>query len=356
MGNSLVVTALVFATVCFVPSKTQAQSALLNLPDTSQEARVTQRIGITDITIDYHRPLVSGRKIFGGLVPYGQVWRAGANKNTVIEFTDAVSLEGQPLPKGTYGLHLIPGETSWVVIFSRNSTSWGSFSYDETEDALRITVRPQAIENHEALSYDFDDPKPNSAIITMRWEKVSVPFKVEVDTGEIVEQSLQNQLRGRVQFEWQAWMEAANYLLNNNLNAEEAAKYADHSIAIEDRFENEMTKARALSALGHAEEALAARNKALGMGTQQQVYDFGRGLQRQGKQDEALEIFRNNIQKNPGSWIAHIETARLDVARKDYDAALTQMKLALSVAPDASLKSQLTDLVRRLENKEDINR
>jgi hypothetical protein len=104
----------------------QAQSALLNLPDASQRARITQRIGITDITIDYHRPLVRGRKIFGGLQAYGQVWRAGANYNTTIEFGDPVTVEGQPLSKGVYGLHLIPGETSWVVIFSKNSTSWAA--------------------------------------------------------------------------------------------------------------------------------------------------------------------------------------------------------------------------------------
>src|SRR5918911_2693661 len=236
----------------------RAQSALLNLPDASQHARVTQRIGITDITIDYHRPLVRGRKIFGGLLAYGQVWRAGANYNTTIEFSDPVTVEGQPLAKGVYGLHLIPGETSWVVIFSRNSTSWGSFTYDKAEDALRVTVKPQAIENREALSYDFDDPRPNSALITMRWERVAVPFKVEVNTPELVQQSLRNQLRGRVQFEWQAWEEAAEYLLNNGLGADEALKYAARSIEIEDRFENEMTRAHALGALGRGQEAIAA--------------------------------------------------------------------------------------------------
>jgi DUF2911 family protein/tetratricopeptide repeat protein len=346
---------MIFACVVAAPG-TRAQSALLKLPDASQRASVTQRIGITDITIDYHRPLVRGRNIFGGLQPYGEVWRAGANENTTITFTDPVSIEGQPLANGTYGLHFIPGETSWIVIFSRNATSWGSFTYDKSEDALRVTVKPQTIENQEALRYDFDAPKSNSAIITMRWEKVAVPFKVEVNTPRIVAQSLGSQLRGRVQFEWQAWMEAADYLLNNHLSAEDAAKYADRSIANEDRFENEMTKARALSALGQKQEALAARDKALGMGSQQQIYDFARGLQRQGLQDEALELFRNNIAKDPNSWIAHTESARIAVAKGDYDSAVKEMKLALAVAPDDSLKSQLTTLVARLQNKEDINR
>ncbi len=340
-----------FVRVTFV----QAQSALLNLPDASQHARVTQRIGITDITIDYHRPLVRGRKIFGGLQAYGQVWRAGANYNTTIEFSDPVTVEGQPLPKGVYGLHMIPGETSWVVIFSKNSTSWGSFTYDKAEDALRVTVKPQPIGNHEALSSDFDDPRPDSALITMRWERVAVPFKVEVNTPGIVHQSLRNQLRARAQYEWQAWEEAANYLLNNKLSAEEAARYAERSIELEDRFENEMTRSHALSALGRREEALAARDKAIAKGTQLQVHSYGRGLQLQGRQEEALELFRGNIRKDPNSWIAHNEAARVAVAKGDFNTAVKEMKLAAAGAPE-SLKAQHDDLVRRLENKEDINK
>lgn len=336
-------------------ARAPAQSALMNLPDASQAARVTQRIGITELTIAYHRPLVHGRKIFGGLIAYGQVWRAGANQNTIIEFSDPVKIEGQPLAKGAYGLHMIPGESSWVVIFSRNSSSWGSFTYNSAEDALRVTVKPETIENHEALSFDFDDPQADSAILTMRWSTVAVPFKIEVNTPEIVEQSLRNQLRGRVQFEWQAWTDAANYLLNRNVDAEEAAKYADRSIDIENRFENEMTKSRALNALGRKEEARAAYDKAVALGNQSQLHDFGRVLQAQGHQDEAMELFRSNIKKDPNSWIGHNEAARIAVAQGDYPTALKEMKLAAGESPEP-LKTQHLDLVRRLENEEDINR
>jgi hypothetical protein len=347
---ALILTILVFGTV-----GAEAQSAMLNLPDVSQAARVAQRIGITDITIDYHRPLVRGRKIFGGLEPYGKVWRAGANINTTIAFSDPVTIEGRPIPKGVYGLHMIPGESSWIVIFSKNSTSWGSFSYDPAEDALRVTVKPQTIENQEALTYQFDDPEPNSAVITMRWEKVAVPFKVELNTPEIVEASLHKQLRGRVQFEWQPWEEAANYLLDNKLNTEEAADDANRSIEIEDRFENEMTKARALNALGRKDEASAAQTKAIAIGSQLQIHDFGRRLQRQGRQDEALELFRSNIKKDPNTWVAHNEAARIAVAKGDFDGAIKEMKLAASLAT-GPLKTQHTDLITLLENKVDINK
>ena len=355
MRKYVTLAVLMVAGLFFGAAGAEAQSAMLNLPDISQAARVAQRIGITDITIDYNRPLVRGRKIFGGLQPYGKVWRAGANINTIIAFSDPVAIEGQPLPKGAYGLHMIPGETSWIIIFSRNSSSWGSFTYDPAEDALRVTVKPQTIENHEALSYDFDDPQPNAAAITMRWEKVAVSFKVEVDTSEIVEQSLRKQLRGRVQFEWQPWEEAANYLLDNKLSAEEAAKDADRSLEIEDRFENEMTRARALSALGRKEEALAAQEKAVAIGSQPQIHDFGRGLQRQGRQDEALGLFRDNIKKDPNSWVAHNEAARIAVAKGDYDTAIREMKLAVTAAT-GTLKTQNADLVTLLENRVDINK
>jgi hypothetical protein len=334
---------------------TEAQSAILNLPRVSQHARSSQRIGITDIAIDYHRPLVSGRKIFGGLQAYGKVWRAGANENTTFEVSDPVTIDGHPLTKGTYGLHMIPGESSWIIIFSKNSTSWGSFTYDQAEDALRVNVVPRTIQNQEALSYDFDDPKPDSVMVTMRWETVSVPFKIEVDTPRLVEESLRKQLRGRAQFEWQPWTEAANYLLNSKLSPESALKYADRSIENEDRFENEITKANALKVLGRVDEAHAAHDKAIGLGKQSQVHDFGRTLQTQGRYDEALEFFRDNIKKDPNSWIGHNEAARVAVSQRDFTTAIKEMKLAAEVAPE-SLKAQHLDLVRRLENNENINK
>src|SRR5271154_2412341 len=131
-----------------------AQSFVLDLPLQSQGAKVSQTIGITNITVNYHRPLVNDRKVWGGLVPYGQVWRAGANLNTTITFSDPVTIEGKPLAAGTYGLHMIPNENEWTIIFSKNSTSWGSFTYDQAEDALRVTVKPQPTDFHDALTYD----------------------------------------------------------------------------------------------------------------------------------------------------------------------------------------------------------
>ena len=139
----------------------------LGLPDRSQAAMVQQHLGVTDITIRYHRPLVDGRKIWGGLVPFGKVWRAGANFNTTFEVNDPITVEGKPLPKGTYGLHMIPTADSWTIIFSKAADSWGSYTYDQAEDALRVTVKPHPSEMQEALQYSFEDLKPESATVTM---------------------------------------------------------------------------------------------------------------------------------------------------------------------------------------------
>src|SRR5262252_5631518 len=160
MRKSLTIAPLLVAGCLAAVTPARAQSALLDLPRDSQHAKVMQRIGITDVTINYHRPLVKGRKIWGSIVPYGQVWRAGANENTIIEFTDPVTIEGKPLAKGVYGLHMIPAENEWTVIFSKNSTAWGSFTYNQSEDALRVTVKPQPAEMKEALAYEVDSVTP----------------------------------------------------------------------------------------------------------------------------------------------------------------------------------------------------
>lgn len=333
----------------------QAQSFLLDLPRASQHAVVTQRVGITDVTINYHRPLVNKRKVWGGIVPYGQVWRAGANENTTIKFSDPVTIEGKPLPAGTYGLHMIPGENEWTVIFSRNSTSWGSFTYDQAEDALRVTVKPQATDFHEALAYDFDDVNPDSTVVTLRWEKVAVPFKVGVNTHEIVEANLHNQLRGLAQYAWDGWDDAANYLLQEKIDLEEALKYSDKSIQNEARYDNFMTKSRVLDALGRKDEATTERDKALSMANAIQLHGYARQLQIAGKQSEAFAIFRDNAKKNPDQWIVHVGLSRMYSAQGDFANAAKEMNVAVAGAPDGQ-KQPLQAFAKRLEAKEDINK
>jgi tetratricopeptide (TPR) repeat protein len=350
--RALFVLLIALLAVAAIPLPAQT---FLTLPETSQRARVMQRVGLTDITIDYHRPLVNNRKVWGGLVPYGQVWRSGANENTVIEFSDPVSVEGQALAKGVYGLHMIPGENEWTVIFSKATTAWGSFTYDKAEDALRVNVKPHPAELHEALTYDFDDVKPDSAVVTMAWEKLAVPFNVSVNVNDVVEQSLKNQLRGGIQYTWEGWDEAASYLLLKKVDLETALKYSDKSINTEERFDNLITKANILDAMNRKEDAGGTREKALAMANPVQLHSYGRSLQFQGKQDQAFEIFRNNMKKNPNHWTAHNEAARLAVKTGDYDKAAKEMKLAESSAPE-QIRPAIESLVKRLEAKDDINK
>jgi len=331
------------------------ETVMLNLPRASQHARVTQRIGITDITVNYHRPLVNGRQIFGKVVPYGQVWRAGANENTTISFSDPVTIEGQTLDKGTYGLHMIPGENQWTVIFSKNSTAWGSFTYKQDEDALRVNVKPQTAEFHDALSYDFDEVKPDSTAVTMRWDKVAVPFKVAVNVNDIVVSSIRQQLHGLNQYYWEGWDDAAGYFLANKIDLDEALKDEDQSIQVEERYDNLMNKSHILEAMGRNEDANTFRAKALDRASALQLYFYARQLQGAKKQDEAMAMFRSTAQKFPDYWTSHLGLARVYSAQGDFDKAVKEAKLSLAGVSDAN-RTTVENYVKRLEAKEDINR
>ena len=332
-----------------------AQSVVLDIPRDSQHSVLTQRIGITDITINYHRPLVKSRVIWGKVVPYGEVWRAGANENTTITVTDPVTVEGQPLATGTYGLHMIPTENQWTVIFSRVYTAWGSFTYKQDNDALRVTVKPQPSDFREALTYDFDDVKKDSAVATLRWEKIAVPFKIAVDVNETVKASLHNQLQGLRQYTWEAWDDAATYLLTNKFDLEEALQYEETSIRTEPRFDNFLTKSQILEAMGRKDESQAAQNEAIARATAAQLYVWGRRLQQQGKQEEAFDFYRKAAKKDPNDWAAHDGIARIYSAKGDFDNALKEMKIARDGAPD-NQKIFFEPNLKKLEAKQDINK
>ena len=326
----------------------------VDVPRPSQHAQVTQRIGITDITINYHRPLVNNRKIWGDLVPYGDVWRAGANENTTISLSDPVTIEGKPLEAGTYGLHMIPAAGEWTIIFSKTSTAWGSFTYKQAEDALRVTVKPKAAEMHNALTYEFDDVQPESTVVTMTWERLAVPFKVAVDVHSIVEASLKKQLRGVSQYTWEGWYGAANYLLTEKVAYDDALTYANKSIEVEDRYDNEMIKSKVLAALNRKDEAAAAEKKALALASPLQLHAYARGLLGEKRNDEAFVVFRDNATKHPDLWFVHVGLARMYSSQSKFDDGAKEMKAALAAAPEDQ-KSYVEGLVKKLEAKQDIN-
>lgn len=348
--------ALFVASALALPVAVAAQTDFYTItaPRQSQRALVSQRLGITDVTVEYHRPLVKGRKIWGDVVPWGQVWRSGANENTVIAFSDPVTVEGQALPAGRYGLHMLPTETAFTIIFSKNSTSWGSFSYDEKEDALRVSVKPGPAEIHEALTYDFDDLKPDSAVVTMRWDKLALPIRVAVNVVEVTLAHIRNDLRSVPGFTWQGYNDAAVYCLENKVNYEEALKWVDTSIQNEERFANLQTKSKLLAVTGKTAEADAAMKTALEKANAGELHNYGRQLLGEKKTDEAVKVFRSNAQKNPSVWFTHVGLARGLSAQGKYKEAAAEMKLAVAAAPE-SQKKYLQGLLDKVESGKDIN-
>jgi hypothetical protein len=257
-------------------SATAHAQAVLKLPEPSPAANISQTVGMTEIAVSYHRPGVNGRPIWGALVPYNEPWRCGANENTTVSFSSDVKVGGKALKAGTYGVHMIPTQKEWTIAFSTQNQAWGSFTYDQKEDALRITVTPRTVANvEERLSYRFDDPTDTKAMLVLAWEKLEVPIAIEVETPKVVMANVRNQLRGVAGFTWQANNQAAGYWLNNGGPLDEALKYADKSIGANANYQNQTTKAAILEKQGKAKEATELRTKAMASATEADLNQAG---------------------------------------------------------------------------------
>ncbi|HEV8434994.1 MAG TPA: DUF2911 domain-containing protein [Thermoanaerobaculia bacterium] len=341
--KALTISALLFVVAAV---DAHAQSFVIDLPLRSPAAVVSQRIGLTDIEIRYHRPQVNGRKIWGDLVPYGKVWRTGANTITTIRFSDPVTIDGHPLDAGTYGFHAIPTPAEWTLIFSKNSTTWGSFTYDQSEDALRVQVKPEPSPMHESMTFEVDHLQPDSAVVALEWENVRVPFRVGIDTHAIVQASLKQQLRGQKRYIWMSWDDAANYLLAEKLSPDDALAYANKSVELEDRFDNEVTKSKALAALNRPADSELARRRAIDLGTPTQLRDYGIDLLDKDR-DLAFTVFRENARKHPDAWQSHEGLARMYSAQGKRTEALKEAHAALASAPESE-KADLQAMEARL--------
>lgn len=351
-GQSSSLFLMVLLAVVFLSQTLMAQPGLTT-PRSSPYASVTQRIGLTDITITYHRPGTKDREIWGTLVPYNAVWRAGANENTTISFTHDVTVEGTKIPAGTYGLHMLPTESAWTVIFSKNYTSWGSFSYDEKEDAARITVAPVTGSNQAWLEYSFEDITANSAVVQLRWEKLVVPFKIEVDVNAIVLQNIRNELRGLPGFTWQGWMQAANYCLQNNVNLDEGIQWADHSIGMNKNVNNMGVKAQLLLKKGDNEGAKKVMAEAWEFakttGQENDINSVGYMYLQSKQVKEALEVFKYNVKKYPDAWNVYDSLGEGYAVNNQNDLAIKNYRIALSKAPD-NQKGRIEGILKTLES------
>ena len=339
----------------------------------NKKASVSERIGLTDVTIHYDRPGVKGRegKIWGQLVHTGFTdqgfgnskkapWRAGANENTTIEFSSPVKIEGKTLPAGKYGFFVAYDPNESTLIFSKNATSWGSYYYDEKEDALRVNVKPAALDKSvEWLKYEFINETDNSAIISLQWEKLAIPFKVEVDYINAQLESFRRELRTEKGFIWESWNQAAAWCLQNNVNLDQALAWADTATSTTfggDRsFNAWSTKAQILEKLNRSTDADSIMKKTTAFASMNEIHYYGRQLLQQKKNKEALEIFKSNFQKYPNQFTTLMGLTRGYSANADYKNALKYAKLALPLAPDDLNKNNVNAMIEKLKEGKDAN-
>ena len=339
----------------------------------NKKAWVGEQVGLTNVSIQYDRPGVKGRegKIWGELVHTGFTdqgfgssksapWRAGANENTTISFSTDVKIEGKDLPAGTYGLFVAYDPNESTIIFSKNNTSWGSYFYDEKEDALRVKVKPSPTDKSvEWMKFEFTNQTENSATVNLMWEKLSIPFKIETDLIKHQLQVFRNELRNRKGFVWESWDQAAQWSLQRNVNLEEALKWADTAsgplFGGNNRFQPFATKAQILQKMGKNAEADAVMKTALPLATMQELHQYGRQLIALKKNKEALEVFKMNATKNPNQFTTQVGLVRGYSANGDYKNALKIAKAALPIAPDPRNKTNLETMIKKLEEGKDVN-
>lgn len=361
-------------TACAIALCVASYSQLTVPPDGgNKKAFVGERIGITDVKISYDRPGVKGREgqIWGKLVGYGfndlhfgtskaAPWRAGANENTVIDFSTNVKIEGKSLAAGKYGFFIAVDTNQCTLIFSNNYTSWGSFFYNESEDALRVKVKPvTTTESVEWLKYEFTNETENSAVINLLWEKWKIPFKVEVDLKQLQLESFRRELRTDKGFTWSAWNEAAKYCLANNINLGEGMKWAENAVSLEfvgePNFTSLSTKAQYLEKFGKTAEAADVMKQAMPYGSMNQIHNYARQLLAQKKAKEAYDIFKINYNKYPNTFTTNMGMMRGLSAVGDYKKALEFAKKAQPQAPDSGNRLNIEKYITALEQGKDIN-
>ncbi|HVN30643.1 MAG TPA: DUF2911 domain-containing protein [Thermoanaerobaculaceae bacterium] len=254
------------ATVAVLSLASAVWAQQLDLPRPSPKASVTQTVGLTDVTITYCRPSVKGRVIWGGLVPYDQVWRTGANEATTITFGDDVTIEGNKLPAGTYGLFTIPGKDEWTVIFNKGAKQWGAYEYKQDQDALRIKVKPQPAVFHELMTFSFPSVSTESAQVALNWENLQVAFSFMVNTIEKVLGAARKAVAEAKPDDWRTSYRAAAFCLDNNVNLAEAKTWLDKSVATKETMYNLSGQARLLAMQGKKADAIALAKKAITVG------------------------------------------------------------------------------------------
>lgn len=359
-----------FITALYVLAGAASAQVLKSLPSGgNKKAVVGEQVGITQITIHYDRPGVKGRegKIYGPVVHKGfedlgfgtckaSPWRAGANENTTIEFSTDVTIEGQNLAAGKYGFFIAYDPNECTLIFNKNTTSWGSYFYNDKDDALRVKVKPVTLDKSvEWLKYEFLNQTENSATIALEWEKLMIPFAVKVDLTRTRIENFRQALTGMDGFRWENCEQAAEVCLENNTNLEEGLRWSNDAVAGQKNFNTLHTNAGLLEKMGKKAKADSTMKVALEIGGMMELHQYGRKLVGEKKNKEALDVFKLNAKKNPKEFTTYAGLARGFSANGDYKTALVNAKLALPLAPNELNKKSVESMIQKLEKGTDIN-
>lgn len=340
--------------------------AQINTPRVSPPAQLKQTIAMTDIVVDYSRPQVIANgndrtgQIWGAQVPYGFQkinfasqneipWRAGANENTTISFSDDVKIEGQKLKAGKYGFFIaIHEDNSATLIFSKTTTAWGSFWYDEKEDVLRAKVKTEEIPFTNVLTYEFVDLGSNYGMLALDWEKKRIPVKIEVDDKDAVVASLRAQLKGVAGFGWQGPLAAARYCAQNNINHEEALGWIDQAIQQQKNYNTLSVKSTLLYQKGDQETAMSIADESAQLANINQLNALGYQMIQLKNVGKAIEYFKLNVEKNPENANVYDSLGEAYFIKGDKENAAKNFKKSLSLNPPANVKANSMKYLKQL--------
>lgn len=345
----------------FISTSLAAFTQGITTPRTpSPAATVVQTIGISTVTINYSRPSVRNREVWGTLVPYGwnkqgfglgndAPWRAGANENTVIKFSHPVKVEGHDVPAGSYGLFfVINKDNSGEVILSKDYRSWGSFFYDASHDEMRAKIQTRDNAPTELLTYDFTNLTKNSGELVLNWEKKQFPVKIEFAVDDIVMKNAAEELKGPVGFNWQGFATAANYAATNKVNYDQALKWINQAIAQNNSFNTLSIKSRLLAQSGKVEDSAKLMKTAIDIATEAELNQYGYTFLAANNFDKAIEMFALNTQRHPKSANTWDSLGEAYALKGDKQNAITNFKKSLSLNPPANVKANSEKYMKQL--------
>jgi Flp pilus assembly protein TadD len=327
----------------------------------SPAATVSQTIGISTVSVNYSRPSVKGREIWGALVPYGwnvqsfgsgnsSPWRAGANENTVITFSNDATVEGQHVPAGSYGLtFVINKDNTGEVVLSKDYKSWGSFFYDPKLDEMRAKIQVRDMnDNTEMLTYDFINVNKTSAELVLNWEKKQFPVKIEYDVDNIVMANAAEELKNTAAFSWQGYASAATYALENKVDYDQALVWANKAASMNSSFTTLSLKSELLRETGKTDEADKTMNDAIPLSTENELNNYGYQLMNRNQIDKAIEIFVLNTKQHPESANVWDSLGEAYVTKGDKKDAITSFKKSLSLNPPDGTKANSEKFLKQL--------